>query len=242
MKHWVETAERDLDSLLPPETADRARLAIPRCVSYLSEVLVANQRVNLTAIREMDDALRLHLEDSLSALPEVDEAPEGVLLDIGTGGGFPGVPLGIATGRPVVLADSVRKKVAVVDEILAAMIPPIEYRTCSERVESIAMQEKGRYACVTARAVSELPALVELASPLLMDGGRLVALKAQLPFEEFERAERVAGMVGMSHVSTRRFKLPRGDEERAVVVFERRGKAKVTLPRRIGLAQNQPLA
>lgn len=242
MKHWTEMAEMDLDVMLAPEAAARAKRAVPMSLQYLCAVLEANQRVNLTAIRELDEALRLHLEDSLSALPEVDEAPEGPLLDIGTGGGFPGVPLGIATGRPMVLADSVRKKVTVVDEILSRIAPELEYRVSSERVESLATLEPGAFAVVTARAVSELPALVELASPLLSDGGRLIAMKAQISSEEVERAMLVADMVAMVHVSTRSFSLPRGGEERTIVVFERRGKPAVRLPRRVGLAQNQPLA
>lgn len=242
MKHWVETAEADLDAVLPADVASSAKRAVPYAVEYLRDLLEANKRVNLTAIREMDEALRLHLIDSLSALPEVDAAPEGALLDIGTGGGFPGVPLGIATGRRVVLADSVRKKVIVIDEILSQMAPKIEYRVSSDRVESLANSEAGEYAVVTARAVSELPALVELAAPLLMEGGRLVALKAQISDEEVERSLRVAKLVGMSRVSTRTFTLPRGGEERTIIVFERRGAPKLRLPRRVGLAQNQPLA
>ena len=81
---------------------------------YLDLILEANKTTNLTRIDSKEKAQLLHVEDSLVALPEINEAPEGLYGDLGTGGGFPGVPVAIMTGREAVLVDSVKKKVALV--------------------------------------------------------------------------------------------------------------------------------
>ena len=69
------------------------------CIKHLDLVLEANKTTNLTRILNVDDAAVLHILDSLVLLPYIDKAPEGALLDMGTGAGFPGIPLTIASGR-----------------------------------------------------------------------------------------------------------------------------------------------
>ena len=81
---------------------------------YLQAVLEVNKTTNLTRITSLEDAEMLHIEDSLVGLPEVDDAPEGWYGDLGSGGGFPGVPLALATGRRTLLVVSVKKKMRLV--------------------------------------------------------------------------------------------------------------------------------
>jgi 16S rRNA G527 N7-methylase RsmG len=78
---------------------------------YLHCVLAANQSVNLTSITEASQAIRLHIVDSLTAAQEVRDAPAGLAVDLGSGGGFPGVPLALSTGRAFVLIDSISDRV-----------------------------------------------------------------------------------------------------------------------------------
>ena len=80
------------------------------CIQHLDLVLEANKTTNLTRILNVDDAAVLHILDSLVLLPYIDKAPEGALLDMGTGAGFPGIPLTIASGRKATYIDSVGKK------------------------------------------------------------------------------------------------------------------------------------
>jgi 16S rRNA (guanine527-N7)-methyltransferase len=211
-------------------------------VEHLDFVLEANARVNLTAIRTMDEGIRLHVLDSLLALPEVDEAPAGPVVDIGSGGGFPGIPIALATGREVLLVDSVAKKMATVAEFLGATGLSGRVSTSTARAERLGSTNPAGWSVVTARAVSELPALVELASPLLARGARLVALKARVADDELARGDRVAALCGMKRRSDRLVILPDGDEHRRIIVYERVGQPKVRLPRREGLAQHKPLA
>jgi 16S rRNA (guanine527-N7)-methyltransferase len=211
-------------------------------LEYLDRVIEVNRSLNLTRISSPDDAVRLHLVDSLLSVPEVNGSPEGDLLDIGTGGGFPGAAICIATGRRGILLDSVQKKSKAVNSILDDMKLSPWIGAVSERAEDHAISHGGTYSIVTARAVAELPALVELASPFLRSEGRLIALKGVPDESELLRGRRVAALVGMREISVRRVGVPGGSERRCLVTYERLGLSATRLPRRVGAAQNSPLA
>lgn len=208
---------------------------------YLDLILEANKTTNLTRITSRDEALVLHIEDSLVGLEEVSEAPEGPYGDLGSGGGFPGVPLALATGRETVLVDSVKKKMAIVQQAVNQLGLGRQITTCSDRIEDLALDRPGSFSVLTARALSRLVALLELSSPLLVKGGRLVCYKAQLSDEEMQEALAVEDLLGMRLVSQRETMLSDGETRRTIVVFEKVGKAKLKLPRRIGAAQKTPL-
>ena len=88
---------------------------------YLEKILEANEKTNLTRISSLDEARKLHIEDSLAGLEELNKAPEGLYGDLGSGGGFPGVPLALESGRKTVLVDSVQKKMAIVGSVLSEL-------------------------------------------------------------------------------------------------------------------------
>lgn len=215
--------------------------ALDNMVEYVLLLLESNKRINLTRITSVDDALRLHIADSLTALPFLAEAPDGPVLDLGSGGGFPGVPIALASSRHVVLLDSVGKKAAAVTAVLAGLedAPGIDVQ--AGRAEEFALGHGEQYAVVVARAVAPLPSLVELAAPLLMDQGLLIALKGCPEPAERESGAAVGRMVGLSEVACAEFALAAG-EQRTIVVYRKTGSAKVVLPRRTGLAQHNPLA
>ena len=211
-------------------------------VSYLDAIIESNLSLNLTRISDPEAGVRLHLLDSLMAAPEVLEAPAGPLVDIGTGGGFPGVPLCVACRRHGILLDSVGKKARAVNTVLDGLGLGEAVQAVHERAEDHARHSGAFYAVVTARAVAELPALVELASPLLVVGGRLVALKGAPDDLELSRGRKAAELVGMREVSVRHEVLSGGTEKRCFVVYERQGAASALLPRKPGEAQRSPLA
>lgn len=208
---------------------------------YLDSILEANKVTNLTRITDGEQARLLHIEDSLVGLPEVNEAPTGLYGDLGSGGGFPGVPLALATGKKTLLVDSVKKKMAIVQSALDDLSLSEQISTSSERIEDLPLEYKEKFAVLTARALSKLVSLIELASPLLKKGGRLVCYKAQLSSEELEEALAVQDLVGMKMISQREICLSDGETTRTIVVFEKVSKPSIKLPRRIGLAQKQPL-
>lgn len=208
---------------------------------YLDLILEANKTTNLTRITDVDQARLLHLEDSLVGLPEVTEAPEGLYGDLGSGGGFPGVPLALASGRETLLVDSVKKKMAIVQSVLNELELSDRISTSSERIEDLSIDYEGRFAVLTARALARLVSLIELASPLLQKGGRLVCYKAQVESDEIEEALAVQNLVGMKMSSRREVVLSDGETSRTIIVFEKVARSRLKLPRRIGLAQKQLL-
>ena len=242
MKHPAESAEARLASLLAQAGISVAEAAQAEMLAYLRAVLIANAAVNLTAIDEFDSALRLHIVDSLVALPELLESPSGVMLDLGSGGGFPGVPLMLATGRRVVLLDSVKKKGAAVSALLQETLRGRPIEVMSERAEDHSKRHGARYAVVVARAVAPLASILELASPLLCSGGMLVALKGSPEDSEVTSGARVASIVGFGRLSMRQVTLPGGSERRTIVSANKIRESKIPLPRRNGLAQKSPLA
>lgn len=208
---------------------------------YLDLILEANKTTNLTRITDDNQAILLHLEDSLVGLPEVNEAPPGLYGDLGSGGGFPGVPIAIATGRETVLVDSVKKKMAIVGSILDEIDLSNQISTSSERIEDLPKEYAARFSVLTARALSRLVSLIELASPLLRKGGRLICYKAHVSQEEIDEALAVQDLVGMKLISQRHALLSDNETARTILVFEKIGNSRIKLPRRVGLAQKQPL-
>ena len=216
---------------------DQARII----ARHLALVLEANEHVNLTAIREPSEALRLHVCDSLLALPELSESPEGSCVDLGSGAGFPGIPLAVVSGRSFVLCESVNRKARFLEAAVVDLGLQEHVTVVSRRAEDLSVSNREGFAVVVARAVAPLSALVELASPLLAQGGRLLAFKSRSA-DEVDAADRTALLVGMRHRSTREVLLPEGGERRTIIVYEREGASSITLPRRTGMAQKRPVA
>lgn len=212
-------------------------------VSHLEWVIEANKRVRLTAIEDFDLGLRLHVGDSLEVLPEISAAPNGMVLDMGSGGGFPGVPIAIMSQRKVVCLDSVQKKMSALNGFVEAN-PSLAslLSTAAVRAEELAIARPGEFSCVVARALSSLPSLVELSAPLLSSGGWLVAMKGNIEDSEIAEGLVVAAVCGLEQVHIRRYTLFGGDESRAIVVYRKIGQPQIALPRRVGMAQRKPLA
>lgn len=120
---------------------------------HLELVIEENKVTNLTRIVDWESAQVLHVEDSLAGLPEVEEALEGPYLDMGSGAGFPGIPLAIMTGRETLLADSVGKKTHALDSFAAALGIDDIVSTYHGRIEDLALQQPNHFSLVTARAL-----------------------------------------------------------------------------------------
>lgn len=205
---------------------------------YLDRLIEENEKTNVTRITDRDEAMLLHVEDSLVALPEVQDAPAGDYADLGSGGGFPGIPLALATGRQTLLVDSVAKKMQLVQGIVQELGVG-NVSVFAGRIEDLARQRPESFSVVTARALAQLSVLMELASPLLSEGGRLVCYKANPSEEELQHGLSLQEKTGMWLVSQR--KLDLREHTRTILVFEKKGKPLLKLPRKTGFAQKKPL-
>lgn len=219
-------------------TASQARLM----VEHLELVEEKNRELNLTSITSVDEAVDLHVADSLLFLTQMPGLSDtSLLLDIGTGAGFPGIPLTIATGCTSTMIDSVRKKTEAVLGFCKKL--GIESKATCEwiRAEELAYKRLNYYNYVVARAVAELRVLIEYAAPLLRMGGFLVSSKGRVSPEEEEEAERTAPLCGMVLVSRETFSLPSERGLRELYLYQKVEEPRVSLPRRPGKAKKSPL-
>lgn len=206
---------------------------------HLQLVLEANSSTNITRITDWNQGQLLHIEDSLVGLSEVEAAPDGLLADMGSGAGFPGIPLAITTGRNTTLIESVGKKAALLQDFVSQLGLEETVRVYSGRTEELA-KEGAVFSVVTARALSSLPSLMELASPLLKQGGQLVAYKSSDIEEELDAALLLQEKLAMHFISIREQLLSDGETKRSIVVFQKNGEPTVKLPRNNGKAQKNP--
>lgn len=145
--------------------------------AYLDLLLKWNRTYNLTALRDRDQGITHHLLDSLAILPWVGDGP---LLDVGSGGGLPGIPLAIA--RPalsVTMVDAVQKKISFLQQA-AIELGLTQVKAVHSRIEAVA----GSYPQISSRAFSELGDFVRLTRHLLAPGGRWLAMKGVRPDDE----------------------------------------------------------
>jgi 16S rRNA (guanine527-N7)-methyltransferase len=215
--------------------------ALDRRERYVGLLLEANARLNLTRVVSPPEVAQWHLLDSLAALPLLS-GTDGAVADLGSGGGLPAVPLAIA--RPDLgwtLVESVGKKADALRDIVQAL--GLDARVVADRAETLGRDaaHRERYASVTARAVSALPVLAELALPLLAVGGSLVAWKGPLTDADDEvRRGRVAiGQLGGGPLSLHAALPALGDHTFVVVPKVRPTAAR--FPRRPGQPARRPL-
>lgn len=214
----------------------QAREALRRVLDML-----AVEKASVSSVRDPDRAWRVHVADSLTGLDVQELARAERIADIGSGAGFPGIPLAAALpGSTVDLIESVGRKCEFMARALAAAGIP-NANVIEGRSEDVAAdQGRDQYDAVTARAVGRLSTLAELASPLLRDGGVLVAWKGRRDAEEERQLERAAEQLAMQPVQILHVGPFAGSEHRHLHVLRKAGPTPEGLPRRPGMAKKRP--
>ena len=210
---------------------------------YFNLLVETNKVMNLTAITEAHEVMIKHFLDS-SLLAEYVELPKGAkVLDIGTGAGFPGLPLKIV--RPdlkVTLADSLNKRIKflqnVIDELSLDGIEAIH-----TRAEDAARNAKMRdqYDYVVSRAVANLSTLSEYLLPLVKINGKVISMKASNAKEEIKDAQKAIGILGGEIKSIDEFNLPQSDIGRTIIVINKNKMTPKKYPRKAGTPAKDPI-
>ena len=190
---------------------------------YLQELQTWNARVNLTGLRSSRDMVIKHFLDSLAVLPFLNDAPS--LADLGSGAGFPGLVLKLA--RPdlnLTLVESRGKKAAFLEYLVALwQLPRVEVIQAN-LTPKLAQEWGPRFAVVTSRAAFSLKRFLELAAPLLLPGGRALALKGpELPRQEIEAARQRLAALQLGDLEFQQKRLPVTGEARLYVMAEKGG-------------------
>lgn len=192
--------------------------------SHASELLLWNRKVNLTAITDPLEIAVKHFLDSIAAVPLIE--PEASILDIGSGGGFPGIPLKIMSpSSSVFLIDASRKKTAFLNHLIRLMkLQHISARHA--RAETLAQDSefKNRFDLIVCRALTDLKTFVEMAYPLLAAQGSLLAYKGSLSELEIKELQNLNGHPRDSKtpwaISIQKHHLPFLNQPRTLVVIK----------------------
>ena len=224
-----------------PLSTDQAELLL----QHLSLVIEKNKVLNLTRIDSISEGMVKHILDSLLFMkgipPTILSDAHARFVDVGTGAGFPGIPLAVMGSWQGLLIDSVRKKSRAVHEFVEELGLTQRVGVEAIRAEDLARVTPPCFDVVTARAVAEVSVLLEYASPLLKYDGLCVCSKAHLSDAELHHAEQVAPLCGFQPVSRETFELPLGMGHREILSYRKTGAPKLALPRQAGMAKHLPL-
>ena len=211
--------------------------------TYEKQLIEWNQRFNLTAIDSPHQIRIKHFLDSLSCVLALRNTPTDYMIDIGTGAGFPGVPLKIiCPPTTMTLVESVGKKAAFCKHI-SQMISLSKIDIIQDRAETTASQPDHResYDWAIARAVASLPVLVEYLLPLVKVGGFALAMKGESGPAEAQSAEQAIHLLGGHLQQLIPVTLPGVEEERYLVIIEKNAATPDQYPRRVGIPAKRPI-
>lgn len=206
--------------------------------STLYEFMVEyNENVNLTSITEFEDVVVKHFVDSVLPFAGLDISENARFIDVGTGAGYPGLPLLIwRSDLCGTLCDSLQKRCVYLEKACALL--KIKAEIVHERSEELGRKRRGEFDLATARAVAAMPVLAEYCIPFVKVGGRFLALKSVN--EYISAAERAVKILGGEIESVYDYKLPNGDDRR-VAVIKKISDTPTKYPRAAVKIKNNPL-
>lgn len=212
-------------------------------MKYYELLVEWNQVMNLTAITDFDEVCKKHFIDSLSIVKAYDVSSSKTLIDIGTGAGFPGIPLKIAfSDLKVTLLDSLNKRVnflnAVIDELALENIDALH-----GRAEDFAEKGKLReqYDVCVSRAVANLSTLCEYCIPYVKIGGHFISYKSEKIADEIVTAKKAISILGGKLENQVEFMIPNSDIYRNLVVISKNKKTPASYPRKAGVPSKNPI-
>ncbi|MBE5834656.1 MAG: 16S rRNA (guanine(527)-N(7))-methyltransferase RsmG [Butyrivibrio sp.] len=217
---------------------------------YFNLLIEWNQKMNLTAITEFNDVCKLHFLDSISACQYFDFTQNDLhIIDIGTGAGFPGIPLKIVfPNLNVTLFDSLQKRLNFLNEVIEQLhlnndCGKIE--TVHGRAEDYAAYRNGelreKYDLAVSRAVANLATLSEFCLPYVKVGGQFICYKGEKIFEELPNGKKAIHLLGGRFNDLFEFELPNSDIKRYICVSDKVEKTSKNYPRKAGIPAKNPL-
>ena len=209
--------------------------------TYMELLLEWNEKINLTAITQPEEVVEKHFLDSLTLLSWGKLKQGAKVIDVGTGAGFPGIPLKIA--RPdidLTLLDGTMKRLNFLGEVCTAL--KLSARRIHKRAEEAGLDKtmRERYDVATARAVANLPVLAEYCMPLIKMKGYFIAMKGPGAEQELEAAGNALDILGSGEPEVLPLTLP-GGEERSLVICQKLGFTPKGYPRHGGTILKHPL-
>lgn len=222
-EEFINSLKQDFEIVLTEETLNKLE-------TYATFLVEYNKHTNLTAIKTLDEIYLKHFYDSLTLVKSIDLKKIDTLCDVGTGAGFPGLVLKIVFNNlNVTLIDSNNKKTKFLEEVIKKLdlegISVINIRS-----EDYAKENKEKFDVVTARAVTTLPALIELCLPLVKVNGYFLPLKGNVE-EEINVSKDILEKLNGSIENTYKFVLPKENSARTIIKINKNSKTPDGYPR-----------
>lgn len=212
-------------------------------VTYYNALIAWNQKMNLTAIEEPVEVAYKHFVDSVCLLRVVADLKQKCMIDIGTGAGFPGVPLKIMEpALDLTLFDSLNKRIIFLQE-LCRTLQLKNIKAVHGRAEEFGIKPEYRqqYDMATARAVARMPVLLEICLPFVKKGGMFIALKGPELENEIKESSNALKELGGNLIDVQKFTLADGAYTRNLAVIEKIKDTPKKYPRKAGTPQKKPL-
>ncbi len=233
----METLLRDEAKKFNIELTDQM---IEQFMKYKSLLKEWNEKINLTAITDDREIIIKHFVDSLTIVKYIPE--NAYLIDVGTGAGFPGIPVKIfRKDVKVVLLDSLNKRLNFLNEVINELgLENIE--TVHGRAEDVGnnLKYREKFDIATARAVANISTLSELCTPFVKVNGAFVCMKANAE-EEIANAQNALKILNVKEENREQFKIEEIDSERTIIIYRKTDKTPKQYPRKAGTPAKQPL-
>ncbi|MDA8442514.1 MAG: 16S rRNA (guanine(527)-N(7))-methyltransferase RsmG [Peptococcaceae bacterium] len=210
-------------------------------LKYLELIVEWNKKFNLTAITDPNEIIVKHFLDSLLMAPYIQ--PDALLADVGTGAGFPGIPLKILfPSVKLTLVDSLAKRVVFLQEVCREL-NLTEVSALHGRVEDIGRlsSHRARYDIVVTRAVAKMSVICEYCLPLLRISGKFIAAKGPSVNPEIEAAQNAIKLLGGRLIEVKTTSLPARDDLRTIVIIDKVNLTPMEYPRKAGIPGKSPL-
>ncbi len=217
--------------------------------SYYELLIKWNEVMNLTAITEFEDVCKLHFVDSISSFKYFDfKANDYNLIDVGTGAGFPGIPLKIVFPHlHITLLDSLNKRLNFLNEVIDTLNLNEEgsIKTLHGRAEDYSIAKEGSlresFDIAVSRAVANMSTLSEYCLPYVKVGGKFIAYKSEKASDELSKAKSAIHLLGGKLESANEFLLPDSEVNRTICIVEKKENTSKKYPRKAGTPSKQPL-
>ena len=214
---------------------------IEKFYKYMNLLIEWNEKINLTAITEPSEIILKHFIDSITILKEIEDG--SILVDVGTGAGFPGVPLSIMNPTlKITLVDSLNKRLIFLQEVVKELkLENVEL--IHARAEEFGQNKKYReqFYIATSRAVAILSSLSEYLVPLVKIGGKVISMKAGNAEQEIEEAQTAIKVLGGCIKKIDEFNLPQSNIERTIITIDKVKNTPNKYPRKAGTPTKEPI-
>lgn len=214
-------------------------IKIEKFYNYMNLLLEWNEKINLTAITEPNEVILKHFIDSATIIKYIENNMS--IVDVGTGAGFPGIPLNIINSNAkYTLVDSLNKRINFLNEVIEK-VELQNINTVHSRIEDFAKKNKEKFDIATSRAVASLNVLLEYLLPLVKIGGICICMKGANAKEEIENANKALEILGGKIEKIEEITLPESDIVRNIIIVRKIKSTPNKYPRKAGMATKEPI-